>query len=282
MRIVESARIVGSAHTWGRSGRSLGRGCRERESRGGGGTVRHTVGVLGCGADRRVVVEPCAFRLGGQGHEHNAGDRAGQHDQSADGQRAEAAGCQSLIAVAITVIVVVADGADGAVQRRAAADDHDEQSQSHHAAEDGDPPAGLVRIVQAADGERQAGDDDGQVPQAGEEVQPAVRDVAEQGQQGVDDDGGQRPPPEFTAGGASPEHRVFLPEAEEGFGEGASVVRLVQRHRAGGGRVLVVGGGNLAVGGGRLGIGIGVRSGLAVGLAILLLAIVGLAVDGWP
>ena len=252
----------------------LGGGAGSRESRGGGGTVRHTVGVLGCGADRRVVVEPCAFRLGGQGHEHNAGDRAGQHDQSADGQRAEAAGCQSLIAVAITVIVVVADGADGAVQRRAAADDHDEQSQSHHAAEDGDPPAGLVRIVQAADGERQAGDDDGQVPQAGEEFQPAVRDVAEQGQQGVDDDGGQRPPPEFTAGGASPEHRVFLPEAEEGFGEGASVVRLVQRHRAGGGRVLAVGGGNLAVGGGRLGIGIGVRSGLAVGL----LAVDGLAV----
>ena len=31
-----------------------------------------------------------------------------------------------------------------------------------------------------------------------------------------------------------PEHRVFLPEAEEGFGEGASVVRIVQRHRAGG------------------------------------------------
>lgn len=28
--------------------------------------VRHTVGVLGCGADRRVVVEPCAFRLGGR------------------------------------------------------------------------------------------------------------------------------------------------------------------------------------------------------------------------
>ena len=38
--------------------------------------------------------------------------------------------------------------------------------------------------------------------------------------------------------------------------------------------------GNLSVGGGRLGIGIGVRSGLAVGLAILLLAILLLAVDG--
>ena len=194
-------------------------GCGRWHARGWG------VAVAGC-----RIVEACAGWIGLLGHEHNEHDRRGQACDETDDQQ-EYAGCASRARSAT-------DYGNGAKSRHDEADAQQNATDEVNRVEDDQRGAGLVGVVQAANGKRKGWNNRCQCPNGVDEAFHSIGCIAvddgaqhreDDGKRDLDDECAQNPPPEFAAGGAALERGVLFPEADERLADGAVVGRLVER-----------------------------------------------------
>ena len=183
------------------------------------------VAVAGC-----RIVEACAGWIGLLGHEHNEHDRRGQACDETDDQQ-EYAGYASRARSAT-------DYGNGAKSRHDEADAQQNATDEVNRVEDDQRGAGLVGVVQAANGKRKGWNNRCQYPNGVDEILHSIGCIAaddgaqqreDDGKRDLDDECAQNPPPEFAAGGAALERGVLFPEADERLADGAVVGRLVER-----------------------------------------------------
>ena len=119
------------------------------EVRGCGSAVRCAVSTLRHRGSYCVIVETCAFRLAGHSHEHNVDNARCGRDYRADEQDAKATRCGCGIVAAVRG---ASPDSEDAEECSAAANNHEDCASKHGSIEDGKPPAGLVDVVETANG----------------------------------------------------------------------------------------------------------------------------------
>ena len=154
----------------------------------------------------------------------------GQACDETDDQQ-EYAGCASRARSAT-------DYGNGAKSRHDEADAQQNATDEVNRVEDDQRGAGLVGVVQAANGKRKGWNNRCQCPNGVDEASHSIGCIAvddgaqhreDDGKRDLDDECAQNPPPEFAAGGAALERGVLFPEADERLADGAVVGRLVER-----------------------------------------------------